>query len=240
MGELRKSFEAQVQRRDWGEAQRLVDLAGSEFPGSSFGPFLAGLLALHRGDLDQAAQSLAAALEIAPRSPVLVATLGRVWSGKGGAAYAAGQLMTLASRDPKLSLARYIAARAYIEAGDPIRAEAALRRGLELQPDSPVPYQHLTDYQFGIDRVPEGLQVAREGVARFPQATDLQMMLGQIEAAVGQARPAIQAYETLLARRPDLDLARYRLAMLLAPQTDAALHGSLPPDAGPARQRPAL
>ncbi len=224
MGELRKSFEAHLQRKEWTEAQRLVDLAASEFPGSAFGPFLVGLLEFHRGDLEQSEKELMAALEIAPRSPILVATLGRVWSGKGGAAYAAGRLMTLASRDPKLALARYIAARAYIEAGDPSRAEAALRRGLELQPDSPVPYQHLTDYEFGIDRVPEALQVAREGVARFPQATDLQMMLGQIEAAVGQSREAVQAYETLLARRPDLDLARYRLAMLLAPQTDAALH----------------
>jgi predicted Zn-dependent protease len=223
MGEIRKSFEAQLQKRDWTEAQRLVDAASSEFPGSAFGPFLAGLLALHRGDLEQAGPLLSAALEIAPRSPVLVATLGRVWSAKGGAAFAAGQLMTLASRDPKLSLARYMAARAYVEAGDPIRAEAALRRGLELQPDSPVPYQHLTDYEFGIDRVPEGLEVAREGVARFPQATDLQMMLGQIEAALGQRRPAIQTYETLLSRRPDLDLARYRLAVLLAPQSDPAL-----------------
>ncbi len=225
MGELRKSFEAQLQQKEWMEAQRLIDLSASEFPGSAFGPFLAGLLALHRGDIEQAERQLTAALEIAPRSPVLVATLGRVWSGSGGAAYAAGRLMTLASRDPKLAVARYVAARAYIEAGDPIRAEAALRRGLELQPDSPVPYQQLTDYTFGIDRVPEALQVARDGVARFPQATDLQMMLGQIEAAVGQPREAIQAYETLLARRPDLDLARYRLAMLLAPQSDAALHG---------------
>ncbi len=223
MGEIRKSFEAQLQKHDWTEAQRLVDAASSEFPGSAFGPFLAGLLALHRGDLEQAGRHLSAALEIAPRSPVLVATLGRVWSAKGGAAFAAGQLMTLASRDPKLSLVRYMAARAFIEAGDPIRAEAALRRGLELQPDSPVPYQHLTDYEFGVDRVPEGLEVAREGVTRFPQATDLQMMLGQIEAALGQPRPAIQTYETLLSRRPDLDLARYRLALLLAPQSDPAL-----------------
>jgi len=153
-----------------------------------------------------------------------MATLGRVWSRKGGAAYAAGQLMTLAERDPKLSIVRYIAARAYIEAGDPLRAEGALRRGLELQPDSPVPYQHLTEFDFGLDRVPEALEVAREGIARFPGSTDLQMMVGQIQTALGHPEEAIATYRTLLARRPELDLARYRLAMLLGPRTEPALH----------------
>ena len=224
MGEMRKSFDLQSQRRDWPEAQRTVDGASVQFPGAIFGPFLAGLLGLQRGELDAAEERLAAALRIAPRSPVLVATLGRVWSRKGGAAYAAGRLMTLAERDPKLSIVRYIAARAYIEAGDPLRAEGALRRGLELQPASPIPYQHLTEFDFGLDRIPEALQVAREGIARFPGSTDLQMMAGQIQAAVGQPEEAITTYRTLLGRRPDLDLARYRLAMLLASRTEPALH----------------
>ena len=135
--------------------------------------------------------------------------------------------MALAEKDPGLSIVRYIAARAYIEAGDPIRAEAALRRGLALQPDSPVPYQHLTDFDFGLDRVPEALQAAREGIARFPQATDLQMMLAQIQSTVGQPEEAIQTYQTLLSRRPDVDLARYRLAMLLASEKNGPRHQQL-------------
>jgi predicted Zn-dependent protease len=224
MGELRRTFEAQAQQQDWDGAQRTVDAANLQFPGSIFGPFLAGLLDLRRGDPDAAEQRLLAALRIAPRSPVLVATLGRVWSRKAGAAYAAGKLMALAERDPKLSIVRYIAARAYIEAGDPLRAEGALRHGLELQPDSPLPYQHLTDFDFGLDRIPEALQVAREGISRFPGSTDLQMMVGQIQAAAGHPEEAISTYRTLLGRRPDLDLARYRMAMLLASRTEPALH----------------
>jgi predicted Zn-dependent protease len=224
MGELRKTFEVQIQQGNWVEAQRTVDAANLQFPGTIFGPFLAGLLELRRGDSDAAEQHLMAALKIAPRSPVIVATLGRVWSRKGGAAYAAGRLMALAERDPKLSIVRYIAARAYIEAGDPLRAEGALRRGLELQPGSPVPVQHLTDFYFGLDRTPEALEVAREGISRFPNSTDLQMMVGQIQAAIGHPEDAIATYRTLLGRRPDLDLARYRLALLLASRTEPALH----------------
>src|SRR5262249_14151581 len=115
MAEIRKTFEQQIRARDWAEAQRTVDAANAQFPGAVFGPFLAGVLELQRGDLDAAERQLGAALRIAPRSPVIVATLGRVWSRKGGAAHAARQLMSLAERDPKLSIVRYIAARAYIE-----------------------------------------------------------------------------------------------------------------------------
>ena len=56
-----------------------------------------------------------------------------------------------------------MAARAFIEAGDPPRAEGALRRGLELEPDSPVPYRHLTDYYFGLDRAQEALTSVDRG-----------------------------------------------------------------------------
>jgi predicted Zn-dependent protease len=49
------------------------------------------------------------------------------------------------------------------------------------------------------------------------------MMMGQIQAAVGQPDEAITTYRTLLARRADLDLARYRMAMLLASRSEPAL-----------------
>jgi cellulose synthase operon protein C len=218
LAEIRQSLEAALQRRDWAAAQRIVDSARQEYPSSAFAPFLGGILELARGNLDEAERRLSDALAIAPRLPAILAALGRTWSRKRGAAFAGQQLMDLAARDPELPIARYMAARAYIEAGDPLRAEASLRRGLQLQPDSPAPYKHLTDYYFGLDRAAEALEICREGLDRFPQDTDLQMMLAQMEAGTGQTRNAIRVYEELASRRPDLDLAQYKLAMLLAAQ----------------------
>src|SRR5262249_16693688 len=63
-----------------------------------------------------------------------------------------------------------------------------------------------------------------EGITRFPGSSDLQMMLAQIQAASGHPEEAIATYRTLLGKRPDLDLARYRLAMLLASRSEPALH----------------
>ena len=218
--EIRKSLDVAIQAGNWNEANRIVETSAKDAPATAFPPYLAGSLALAQGKVDLAEERFQEARAIAPRMPAVLGALGKTWSRRGGAAYAAQQLMALAEHDPGSPLVRYMAARAFIEAGDPPRAEGALRRGLELQPDSPVPYRHLTDYYFGLDRAQEALDICRQGLARFPADSPLQMMLPQIHASVGQRAAAIDAYRALLARRPDIDLAQYKLASLLS--TDAA------------------
>ena len=153
MGEMRKSFELQSQRRDWAEAQRTVDAASVQFPGTIFGPFLAGLLDLQRGELDAAEERLAAALRIAPRSPVLVATLGRVWSRKGGAAYAAGRLMTLAEGDSE-AVHRSLHRRACVHRGggsSSSRGRAPAWPGAAARLSNPLPAPHRLRLRAGPD-----------------------------------------------------------------------------------------
>jgi tetratricopeptide (TPR) repeat protein len=120
--------------------------------------------------------------------------------------------MQLAEKDPDFAAVRYLAARAFVEAGDPLKAEGALRRGLELQPGSPLPYRHLTDYYFGIDRIPEALETCRQGAERFPRDVGLRMMRAQIASGMGRHDEAAGIYEQLAKERPDLDLILYKLA----------------------------
>jgi tetratricopeptide (TPR) repeat protein len=220
LGEMRRSLDAAIQAGNWDEAKRIVDTSAKDAPATAFPSYLSGVLALAQGYVDLAERHFQESLAIGPRMPAVLGALGKTWSRRGGAAYTAHQLMALAERDPGSPLVRYMAARAFIEAGDPPRAEGALRRGLELQRDSPVPYRHLTDYYFGLDRAQEALDICRQGLARFPTDSPLQMMLPQIDASVGQRAAAIEAYRGVLARRPDLDLAQYKLTTLLS--TDPA------------------
>ena len=222
LAEMREELETQLRQKKWNEAQRIVDSARRAYPDSTFGAFMAGTFDLALGNADEAEKRFSEGMEIAPRSPTIAAALARAWSWKNGAAFAAGKLMRLAERDPHFALARYIAARAYVEARDPSQAEAALRRGLELQPDSPVPHQHLVDYYFGLDRTAEALGICQQGLDRFPRDVDLQMILAQISADLGKTDDAIRVYEDVLSRRPDLDLVQYKLAMLLASREDQA------------------
>ena len=220
LGERRRQLEERIRQQGWTEARGIVDSARRAYPDSVFAPYLGGILELARGNAEEAERQLSEALVAAPRNPAVVSALARAWSRKKNAAFAGEQLLRLAERDRSFALARYLAARAYVEARDPIHAEAALRRGLELQPDSPVPYQHLADYYFGLDRSPEALDVCQQGLERFPRDLALRMMLAQISAHVGRIGDAARAYEAVLSARPDLDIVEYRLAMLLASQED--------------------
>lgn len=218
LGETRQALEVQLLQQNWAEAQRIVDSAGAAYPDTAFAPYLAGILELARGNADEAERQLTEAMAMAPRLPTILAALARTWSRKKNVAFAAEQLMRVAERDRSFAFARYLAARAYVEARDPIRAEAALRRGLELQPDSPVPYQHLADYYFGLDQMPEALGICQQGLDRFPRELALKIMLAQISAALGKTSDALRIYDEVLSSRPDLDIVQYRFAMLLASQ----------------------
>jgi predicted Zn-dependent protease len=218
LSQMRQALEVQLRQQNWTEAQRIVESARRTYPDTPFGPWLAGILELARGDAEEAEKYLYEAMAAAPRSPIVIVGLAKTWSRKKGAAFAGEQLMRLAERDPQFAFARYMAARAYVDARDPAQAEAALRRGLELQPESPVPYQHLADYYVALDRTAEALSICQQGIDRFPEDLDLQMMLAQISARLGKTIDAIRIYETIRSTRPDLDLVDYNLARLLVSQ----------------------
>ncbi len=145
-----------------------------------------------------------------------LATLAKVWSREKGAVFAGDQLMQVADQDRGFALARYLAARAYLDGREPGRAEAALQGGLRSDPGSPIPYRHLALFYLEVDRASDAAEVCRQGHERFPQDVALQMLLAQLQIRLGRAEEAMRLYERLLGQRPDLDLAEYSLAELVA------------------------
>jgi predicted Zn-dependent protease len=213
---MRQALEVQLRQQDWTAAERIVESAQKTYPETAFAAFLAGILELARGNVDEAEKQLSESLSAAPRSPVILAALAKTWSREKGAGFAGDQLMRLADRDPQFAYARYLAARAYMDGRDPAQAEAALKRGLQNQPDSAVPYRHLASFYVDLDRTGDAASICQQGLDRHPRDTVLQMTLAQLSADLGRAADAIRVYEGILSRRPDLDLVEYKLAALVA------------------------
>jgi predicted Zn-dependent protease len=220
LAQMRGALEVHLRQQKWTEAQRLVELARRTYPDTPFAPFVAGIFELARGKAEEAEKHLSESLEAAPRSPVVTVALAKAWSRQKGAAFAAERLMRLAERDTGFAFARYMAARAYLDGRDPLKAEGALRRGLELQPDSPVSYQYLAEYLMEVDRGADAMSILQQAVDRFPGDVSLQLGLAELSAGLGRARDAIRIYENVSSRRPDLDIVLYKLAALLASQAD--------------------
>ncbi|MGZ6123617.1 MAG: tetratricopeptide repeat protein, partial [Myxococcales bacterium] len=221
LAQMRQALEGQLRQQDWAAARATVDSARRTYADSSFAAFLAGIVELAQGNVADAEQQLSQSLAAAPRSPVVATALAKAWSREKGASFAGDQLMRLAERDPGFAFARFMAARAYMDGRDPVQAEAALRRGLQLQPDSTAAYRQLADYYLELDRGQDALGICQQGLERFPHDVELQLELARISVDLGRAPDAIRIYQDVLSRRPDLDLVEYRLGTLLADEGGA-------------------
>jgi cellulose synthase operon protein C len=212
---LMRDFAARRQKRDWEGARALARSARQTYPGTMLGPWLEGVVELSQIRLDRAEAHLMEALAAVPRSHRVITSLGTVWASQRGPAYAGERLVALAERDRGFVYPLPFAALAFVEARDPARAEAAIRRGRELLPDSPVPYRQLADFYLMLDRAGEAAAVCDEGLGRFPHDVELKVHRARGSHLVGDGEGAIRAYEEVLAARPDHDVAASQLGRLL-------------------------
>src|SRR5258708_11274845 len=123
--------------------------------------------------------------------------------------------MKLAERDPEFQYPRRIAARAYVEARLPGSSETALRRGFEMQPDSPAPFRELADFYLELDRGGDAVTVCRQGLERFAGDVELERLLARASLQLGDRGGAIQEYEAIRKTQPDDDEAPRRPARQL-------------------------
>lgn len=225
LGALVREIILKMQRKDWAAARTLVDSARQTYPGTMVGPWLDGILEFSQGHLDVAEKHLLEALAAAPRSHRVITNLAGVWSRQRGPAYAGDQLLRMAERDPGFGYPLPIAGLAFLEARQPARAEAAIRRAFDLLPGSAVPYRALAEFYLELDRGSEALAIGEEGLGRFPQDVELQLLQARISVLLGDREAAIRSYENVLSIRPDLDLAAGQLAKLLvAARKDEVSH----------------
>jgi len=222
LAHIRQALEGRLRQQDWAGAEEIVSSVRRKYPGTAFAAFIVGIFELARGRTEEARNQLLASLRASPRSPVVAAALAKAWSREKGAVHAGDQLMRLAEADPGFGLARYLAARAYLDGHEPGKAEATLQQGLTSDPGSVPTYRHLALFYLEVDRASDAAEVCRRGHEQFPRSVPLQLMLAQLQIKLGRPEEARHLYEELLARRPDLDLAEYRLAELLASDQGAS------------------
>jgi predicted Zn-dependent protease len=216
LAQTRQALEGPLRRQDWAGAQEILDSVRRKYPETAFAAFLGGILELARGRTEEARKQLLASLRASPRSPVVLSALAKAWSREKGATYAGDQAVRLAEADPGFAMARYLAARAYLDGHEPGQAEATLQRGLRSDPASIPTYRHLSLFYLEVDRAPEAADTCRKGHEQFPKVVSLQTMLAELQLKLGRPDEARRLLEDLVSRRSDLDLVEYRLAELVA------------------------
>lgn len=215
LGPMVRDFAAATRRRDWTAAGALVRAARERHPHAMIGPWLDGLSALGFGDADSAERLLREALAVAPRSHRPITNLTALWSRQRDPAYAGEQLLLLVERDPAFGYPLPIAAGAFVEAAQPAKAEASIRRMFDVLPRSPVPYLEVAKFHLRLDRASDAIATVTGGLARFPGNADLLMAQSLAYTALGDREAGIRAAEAAASARPDDQRAAAQLARLL-------------------------
>jgi predicted Zn-dependent protease len=150
-----------------------------------------------------------------------VTNLAAVWARRYDRLGGADRLVALVDADPGFEYPLPIAARTYLEADQPFRADATARRMLTAAPGSARPHAELATLYLELDRPSDALQVCEQGLARFPGDPELMLRAARSKAALGDRAGAAAGYEALLSRQPDHHLGAAELAIALVARGDA-------------------
>ncbi len=215
LGVTVRQFIARMRQQDTAGVAEVVRSARERYPGTLLGPWLQGSAALAQKRIDEAEHPLLEALRVAPRSHRVVTSLIGLWSRRHGPEYCGDRLVRLSEDDPGFAYPLPIAAHAYLEAAQPAKAEATVRRLFALLPGSPAPFRENAEFFLAVDRASDAIATAERGLSRFPQDADLELLLARAALSLGDRERAIAAYEQALAARPDDAKAAAQLARLL-------------------------
>lgn len=216
LGVKAREFRLLSRQANWSGAAALARAARERYPGTLLGPWLEGIAALGEGQPERGEQALLEALAVSPRSHRAVTNLIGLWSRQKGPEYTGDRLVALAERDPGFTYPLPIAAHAYLEAAQPAKAEATIRRLFALLPSSPIPFRETAEFFLAVDRASDAMATCAQGLSRFSRDADLQLLLARAALSLGDRERAIAAYEDALAARPDSAVAAAQLARLLA------------------------
>jgi tetratricopeptide (TPR) repeat protein len=201
---------------DLPQATAQVNVLLQQAPNSATVQTAAGMLATIKKDSDGAKRAYARALDADPRSyQALAGLLTAEMSGKqfDAARTLVEKQVAQMPNDPNVLL---MAAQTYSAMGDATEAEKALRKTVELDPQSLQAYSMLGTMYYQQGRLDLARKELEGFVARAPKSVPANTMLGTILELQGKSEEAKQHYSTALQVDPSAAVAANNLAWITA------------------------
>ena len=181
-------------------------------------------VAFAEGRADEAAQHIERALSIDRTNFQALTSLTNLSARNGRLNEARARLDQLAAEQPQSASIHYLRGQAYRLAGageppvqpDPQRAEEALRRAAEVDPDFMPAYTALAEIYFATQQPDRAIAEYRKITERRPDDFIAFRNIGMIEAQRNNLQGAAEYYRRVLAIRPDEPVAANNLAALYA------------------------
>ena len=186
----------------------------ASFPRNPQTPLLMGLVFLQQNKTDEARQAFSKAFELAPDYlPALEQLINLDLLAKQYPA-ALERVQSQIAKNPKLAEPQLLLAKVFLAQQDTKQAEAALRKAIELQPDSRTAYFLLARLYVDTGQQQKAMANLQEVIAKNPKDAGALMLIGVIHDLQKDYVAARDAYEKLLAINPRFSPALNNLAYL--------------------------
>ncbi len=170
---------------------------------------------------DEAWQHIDRALALDRTNFQALTALVNLGAATGRLGEARGRVEQLANEQPNSAPLQYLLGNAYRtgsqqDAPDAQRAEAAMRRAVELDADYVAAYMALAEIYFGTQQADRAIDTYKKVTERRPDDFVAFRMIGMIEAGRNNLDAAAEYYRRVLSIRPDEPVAANNLAALYA------------------------
>ncbi|HEV3468224.1 MAG TPA: tetratricopeptide repeat protein [Pyrinomonadaceae bacterium] len=177
--------------------------------------------AFAEGRREEARQHLERALEIDRTNFQALTAVIALAAAEGRLAEVRARVEQLTAEQPRSAPLQFLLGQAYRHGGgdlqpDPQRAEAALRRAVELDPEYMPAYSALAEIYFATRQPDRAIAEYQKITERRPEDFVALRNIGMIEAGRNNLEAAADYYRRVLSIRPDEPVAANNLAMLYA------------------------
>jgi tetratricopeptide (TPR) repeat protein len=190
--------------------RQLAVVDPKNFPAHLF----AGAILMQQGKLAEARTALGKAVELAPDDLTAVDQLITLDLMEKKAPDALRRVNDLVARSPKDGRLQILLARVLSAQADFSGAEAALRKAIELQPDSLDPYLSLVQLLVSTKQQDKALTDLKQAVAKNPKDIRPLMLMATLHEQQKDFASARQAYEQVLVIEPKAAVALNNLAFI--------------------------
>jgi tetratricopeptide (TPR) repeat protein len=185
-------------------------------PKDSQAYFLLGVILRQQNKSDEAQQAFQKTLEISPDNLLPINQLVELDLASKNFESAMQRVQVQLQKTPKVAALHVMEAKIYIGQLAWDRAEAALLKALELEPNFPSAYELLIVTYMATNKFPQAVSELQAYLAKQPGNTRALMTLGAIYEKQKDVPKARDTYEKLLAKNPEFVAALNNLAYLYA------------------------
>ncbi|MBL9188089.1 MAG: tetratricopeptide repeat protein [Opitutaceae bacterium] len=179
-------------------------------------PFLVASVLEQKGQADEARSVYAALHEQAPDYLPAIERLVRAELAQKQFAPAIARLEAYSARNPTVAAPHLMLANVYLVQPDNAKAETALKKAIELQPDAHIAYSLLSKIYLDTNQTDKAIANLRSTVAKNPNDFGAHFVLGTIYEAQKNYPAARDAYEATVAANPKMGHALNNLSYIYA------------------------